>query len=146
MVFLIPKRNIQFRGIRLVEVIWKAVLAVVNFRKGAMVNFHDMLHGFRSGIGTGTASTEVNLLQNLVEMREEVLYEVFLDLKKSYDALDRERCMDIMVSYGIGPCTDRILSLYWDYLLVVSRARQYYGALLQGSHRVTQGDPLSLII
>ena len=45
-------------------------------------------------------------------MREEVLYEVFLDLRKSYDALDREQCMDILVGYGIGTRTERLLCLY----------------------------------
>ena len=36
-------------------------------------------------------------------MTEEVLYEIFLDLHKAYDALDRNRCLDILAAYGVGP-------------------------------------------
>ena len=64
---------------------------------GSSVKFHDGLHGFQSGQGTGTASFESKLFQQLKKMREEVLYEVFLGLNNSYDALDREKCMDILV-------------------------------------------------
>ena len=47
----------------------------------AAVDLHDMLHGFRSGRGTGNVSLEVKLLQQLTAIREEVLYEVLLDLR-----------------------------------------------------------------
>ena len=36
-------------------------------------------------------------------MREEVLYMIFLDLYKSYDALERYRFLDILEGYGVGP-------------------------------------------
>ena len=78
------------------EVIWKAVSGVVNFRIGAAVNSHNTLHGFRARRGTGTASLKVDLLQQLTEMREEVFYKVLLNLQKSYDALDRYSCMYIL--------------------------------------------------
>ena len=45
-------------------------------------------------------------------MREEFLYEVFLKIKKSYDALDRQCCMNILVMYGIVPQEERVLRLY----------------------------------
>ena len=37
------------------------------------------------------------MLQNLMVMREEILYSVFLDLHKAYGALDRDK---ISVNYG----------------------------------------------
>ena len=40
----------------------------------------------------GTASLKAKLIQHMTEMREEVLYEVFIDLRKVYKALDRELC------------------------------------------------------
>ena len=70
----------------------------------------------------GTASLETKLLQQLTDMREEVLYKVFLNLRKAYDELDRERCMEILVGYGVGPRTERILRQYWDHLSMVARA------------------------
>ena len=41
------------------------------------------------GCGTGTATLEAKLLQKLAALREEVLYVIFLDMHKAYDALDR---------------------------------------------------------
>ena len=60
------------------------------------LQLHDALHGFREGCVTGTATLEAKLLQQLADMREEVLYVIFLDLTKAYDALDRSRSLDIL--------------------------------------------------
>ena len=60
------------------------------------ITYHDLLHGFRVGRGTGTATLKAKLLQQLAAMREEVLYVIFLDLHKAYDALDRSRCLEIL--------------------------------------------------
>ena len=70
---LTPKGNADTRGIGLLEVIWKVVLGVANFRIGATVDFNDMLHGLITDRGTWTASLEVKLLHQLMEIREEVL-------------------------------------------------------------------------
>ena len=53
-------------------------------------------HKYVPGRGTGTATLEAKLLQQLAAMREEVLYVIFLDLTKAYDALDRSRCLGIL--------------------------------------------------
>ena len=57
-VVVFPKGNGKFRGISLVEVIWKALPWVMNRWIGASVQFHNLLHDFRAGWGTGTASLE----------------------------------------------------------------------------------------
>ena len=61
------------------------------------------LHGFWAGRGTGTATLEAKLIQQLASMREEVLYVIFLDLQKAYDALERSMCLEILEGYGVGP-------------------------------------------
>ena len=86
---LIPKGKKDYRGIGLVEVMWKLVAAILNLRLTASITYHDFLHGFRAGRGTGTATLEAKLLQQLADSREEVLYMIFMDLNKAYDALDR---------------------------------------------------------
>ena len=62
---------------------------------------------------TGTATIEDKLLQKLITMMETVLYSILLDLRKAYDALDRDRFLGILVGYGVGPRTLQILRTYW---------------------------------
>ena len=101
-VVLIPKGKREFRGIGLAEVTWKVVAVILHRRLTAGIKFHDALHGFREGCSTGTATLEVKLLQQLAAMREEVMYMIFLDLTKAYDALDRSRSLEILKGYGVG--------------------------------------------
>ena len=75
-------------------------------------------------------------------MREEVLYVIFLDLTKAYDALDRSRCLEILEGYGVGPNARRLLTTYWRRLTMEARAAGYYGTEFGGERGVTQGDPL----
>ena len=51
--------------------------------------------------------------------------------------------MEIIVGYGVGPQTERILHYYWDHISMVARVGNYYGTLFKGHRWVTQGDPLS---
>ena len=62
-------------------------------------------------------------------------------LRKSYDALDRERVLDLITAYGVGPRTVRLLSTYWDLLTMVAKAGRYFGHPLKGYQGFTQGDP-----
>ena len=92
---LIPKGGGAFRGVGLVEVLWKVVAIIIDRRMG-VIEFHDVIHGFRVRRGTGTASIEAKLLHQVAAMQEEVLYTIFLDLHKAYDALDRTWCLAIL--------------------------------------------------
>ena len=100
---LIPKGGKYYRGIVLVEVMWKVVAAILNCRLTASIAFHNFLHLFWAGRRTGTVTLEVKLLQQLAAFREEVLYLIFLDLHKAYYALERSRCLEILEGYGVGP-------------------------------------------
>ena len=111
-VVLIPKGNGEFRGIGLVEVIWKLLTIILHRRLTTGIKLHDVLHGFWEGRGTGTATLEAKLLQQLSAMREEVLYMIFLDLTKAYDALDRSRSLEILKGYGVGERLRRLLTVY----------------------------------
>ena len=66
------------------------------------MTYHDYLHGFRSGRGTGTSSLKVKLIQKVMDTREEVLYMIFLDLHKVYYALEWSRFLDILEGYCVG--------------------------------------------
>ena len=93
---LIPKGKKDCRGISLVEVMRKVVAAILNCRFTASITYHDFLHVFRAGRGTGTATLEAKLLRQLASLREEVLYVIFLDLRKAYDAMESSRCLEIL--------------------------------------------------
>ena len=131
-VVLIPKGKKDYRGTGLVEVMWKVVAAILNCRFTSSITYHDALHGFRAGRGTGTATLEAKLLQQLAALREEFLYVIFLDLTKSYDALDRFRCLEILEVYGVVPNARRLLTTYWHRLTMVARAAGYYGTAFGG--------------
>ena len=73
--------------------VWKVVVVVLNCRFTTSIAFHNIIHGFRSGCGTGTTSLKSKLLHQLTAMREEVLHTIFLDLNKAYNGLDRSRCL-----------------------------------------------------
>ena len=60
------------------EVIWKAALEVIHFQIGLEVDFHNMIHGFKAGRRTGTASLKAKLLHHLKVMMEDFLYKVLL--------------------------------------------------------------------
>ena len=53
----------------------------MNLRIGAAVDLNDMLNGFRAVRRTGNVSLEFKLLHQLAAIREEVLYEVLLELR-----------------------------------------------------------------
>ena len=114
-VVLIPKGKGDYQGISLVKVMWKVVTVILNRRLTSSITFHDVLHGFRVGRGTGTVTREAKLGQQLVAMREEVLYVIFLDLTIAYDALDRSRCLDILEGYSVGPSVSRLSVTSWRW-------------------------------
>ena len=64
---------------------------ILNIRLTASTTIQDFLHRFWAGRSTGTSTFKAKLLQQLAALREEVLYVIFLDLHRSYDALDRSR-------------------------------------------------------
>ena len=89
-------------------------------------NLWDHFAHRRTGRGTGTAILKAKLLNQLNAMREAVLQNILLDLQKAYDALDREWCLNILVVYGVGPWTLRILWTYWTWLWMVAKdGRQF---------------------
>ena len=52
-VVLILKGKGDYRGIGLVEVMWKVVAVILNRRLTSSITFHDVLHGFRAVAAQG---------------------------------------------------------------------------------------------
>ena len=120
-IVLLPKGGGDYRGIGLLDPIWKVVEVVMdNCLK--VLDYHDCLNGFLAGRGTGTATTEVKLAQQLAYIEQVPLYGVFIDLRKAYDAMDRGRCLDILKVYGVGPKMLRVIGFFLDRAVLVCRA------------------------
>ena len=115
--------------------------AIINCRFTSSITYHDALHGFRACHGTGTVTLKAKLLQQLAAMREEVLYVIFLDLTKAYDALDRSRCLKILEGYGVGPNARRLLKTYWIRLTRMARAGGVLGHGVKRGERRDTGRP-----
>jgi hypothetical protein len=83
------------------------------------------------------------LSQQLAHIEQTPFYGVFINLKKAFDAMDRERCLLILEGHGAGPNMRRLIRHFWDEATNVCRASGNYGAPFKAGRGVTQGGPLS---
>ena len=60
---IIPKGDGTSRGTRLIETCWKIIFTIIFNIFTLAITFHEVLHGFRSGLGTNTEIMEVTLIQ-----------------------------------------------------------------------------------
>ena len=86
-VVLLPKGGGDYRGIGLLEPIWKLIEAIMD-RRLNVIEFHDCLHGYLPKRGTGTGTMEAKLAIQLAHLEQHPLYGIFVDLKKAFDAMD----------------------------------------------------------
>jgi hypothetical protein len=141
-VVLIPKGRGDYRGIGLLEPIWKVLKRIMDRRLDA-IELHDCLHGCRAHRGTGTGVIKAKLAQQLLYLELKPFYGVFLDLKKAFDLMDRERCIMILEGYGAGPRMIRLIRGYWCDAIMVCCTLGNYGTSFKAGRGVTQGGPLS---
>jgi hypothetical protein len=74
------------------------------------------------------------------------LYQIYVDLKKSYDALDREQMLEILAAYEVGPRMLRLQKHFWDTAKLVCRTGVNYGKPFNTKRGVSQGGPLSSLM
>jgi hypothetical protein len=140
---LIPKTSGGTRGIGLLETMWKVCSSIINRRLQDSIPFHEALHGFRPGRGTGTASLDAKLRMQLAHIHGTPLYQIFLDLSKAYDTLDRNRTIQILKDYGVGERLIRLLTNFWNSLTIVAKQQGYHGRPFRSERGTTQGDIIS---
>ena len=121
---------------------YKLISSIINQRlaKSLTAKLHDGIHGFRPGRGTGTAIIETKLLMQLAQRTNKPLHMIFLDLKKAYDTLDRDRTMKILEGYGIRENVRRIIGKIWNGDTMVTKQAGFFGKPFRASRGVCQGD------
>ena len=140
---LILKGEGGYRGIGMVEVLWKVYSVVVNCWLKRNVVLHDALRGFIEGRGMGmeTATLKAKLDQQLAGLAHDPLFQVFLDVRKAYDSLDQERCLELLRGYRMGANLDRLLDNYWPRQMIVPKLGKYPRTAFGSGRGVTHGDP-----
>ena len=63
---------------------------------------------------TQVAVIEEKLEQQIAGIVHDPFFQVFNDVRKDCDSLDRGVCMEILRGYGLGPNLQRLLQQYWD--------------------------------
>jgi hypothetical protein len=111
---LVPKGEPgKYRGIVLLESLYKLTSCLVNKQVCEKVKFHDGVHGFRAKRSCSTAILKVKLVMQLAKRTGRAYHQIFLDLLKAYDTLDQDRLYDIMRGYGLSPRMMKLLIASW---------------------------------
>jgi len=78
--------------------------------------------------------------------RGETVYQVYLDLRKAYDSINRAGVLALMEKYGVGPRIRRYVKNIWERQLFMLRQTGFYSDTIPVRRGVTQGDVDSPII
>ena len=76
----------------------------------------------------------------------ETRYQIFLDLRKAYNSIDRGRVLKILEKYKVGPKIRRYISSVWENQRFLLRQQGVYSVPLDVERGCTQGDTDSPII
>ncbi len=82
-------------------------------------------------------------MQQLSYLEMQSFYRVFVDLRKAFDAIDREQCIMILEGYGAGLQMVRLICGFWRNAIMVCRMAGNYDTPFKAGRNVTQGGLLS---
>ena len=141
---LIPKQEAtKYRGIALLEALYKLCSSVINWRIVWNADWHDGVHGFCRRRGCTMAIIEAKFLAQKAQSEGKLLYQVFLDLTKAYNTVARDCLFLLLEDYGLGPRWRAVLQATWTDSVLVPKKGGRYGQMIFTSRGVRQGDIIS---
>ena len=114
LVFIL-KGNIYTQGIVLLDTLWKVLEVIIDTRLQASIQFHYILHRLHAVRDTSNATMELKISQELSIIDQGPIFLVFLDLRKDYSNVDRDRLIKTLEVYGAGPHMCKIQATLWVY-------------------------------
>ena len=69
---------------------------IINDRLKYFIELQNYLRGFRNQRNTGTSTITSKILHHITDMHQKYRYEIFIDLHKPHETLDRERTLNDM--------------------------------------------------
>jgi hypothetical protein len=143
-IVLVPKGKGDYHSIGLLEPIWKVVEVL---RTSNFLPLNSMTVSMVSG-PVEAQGMEVKLAQQLPYQEQEAWHQIFLDLHKAYNAMDRGCCLDILVGYGMGPKLIQLLDHFWNEAKLACHAGGYYRSVFSAGqglkHRAAHSHLASL--
>ena len=127
-------------GIGLLEVIHKLISQTINLRMAQKIQFCEEVHGFWTKRGTYTAIGEVKLRMQMIVCSLDTMYQVYLDLRKAYDSIDRGHILQIMRKYRVGPQLCRYVEDIWADQQFFLHQNGFYSDPVEVERGYTQGD------
>ena len=86
---------------------------------------------------------EMKLAQGLAQLKQMPMWATFIDLRKAFDAMNRERLLEILEDRGVGSNLLRLIRVFWEMATFCCRAGGNHGRPFKAFRGVTQGGPLS---
>ena len=128
----------NWRGISLLDVIGKVFAHILKQRLQNVADSElaESQCGFRKGRGCMDMIFCVRQLIEKTIEHEEVLYVVFVDLRKAYDSVPREAMWKVLEKYGFPP---KMISLIQSFHENMSAELKISGEILEGEISVSNG-------
>ena len=82
---------------------------------------------------------ELKLAHELTSIDQDPLFLFFVDLRKAYDTVDRDRLLITLEGYGTGPRMCRLLETFWYFHQVVLRQNGFLGPTFPDTRGTMQG-------
>ena len=90
------------REIGLLEYIYKLISQIINLYLSKAIYFWEKVYEFWEKYRTFTIVGKTKLRIQIATYQLDVLYQVYLDLSKEYDSIDRNKIVQLLKKYKIG--------------------------------------------